>query len=115
MLRRFKLTFKKNHIDEVLFIYFRVEQEIFLRRSSGDLEGRGSTSARRSFFRRKKHQRNGSRDSKELASFSNVAHPGWCSDSGTLHEDVSLCSYQRVERLDCEYFITNIIIIEFVK
>lgn len=87
--------------------FFRVEQEIFLRRSSGDLEGRGSTSARRSFFRRKKHQRNGSRDSKELASFSNVAHPGWCSDSGTLHEDVSLCSYQRVERLDCEYYITN--------
>lgn len=79
---------------------YKVEQEIFLRRSSGDLEGRGSTSARRSFFRRKKHQRNGSRDSKELASFSNVAHPGWCSDSGTLHEDVSLCSYQRVERLD---------------
>ncbi|GLV34490.1 Discs large 5 [Carabus blaptoides fortunei] len=79
---------------------YKVEEELLLRRSLGDLEGRGSTSARRSFFRRKKYQRNGSRDSKELASFSNVAHTGWYSDSGTLHEDVSLCSYQRVERLD---------------
>lgn len=79
----------------------RVEEELLLRRSSGDLEGRGSTSARRSFFRRKKHQRSGSRDSKELASFCNVSS-GWYSDNGTLHEDLSLCSYQRVERLDCK-------------
>lgn len=73
----------------------------------GDLEGRGSTSARRSFFRRKKNSRGGSgpsnRDSKELASFSNHTL-GWYSDSGTLHEDNSLCSYQRVERLDCTFY-----------
>ena len=77
--------------------YFRVEGELLLRRSSGDLENRGSTPARRSFFRRKKHQRSGSRDSKELATFTITT--GWYSEN----EDFSLCSYQRVERLDCEY------------
>lgn len=78
---------------------YKVEEELLLRRSSGDLESRGSTTARRSFFRRnKKHQRNGSRDSKELASF--CVTSGWYSDNGTLHEDLSLCSYQRVEQLD---------------
>lgn len=50
---------------------FKVEEELLLRRSLGDLETdttrRGSTSARRSFFRRKKHQRSSSRDSKELS------------------------------------------------
>jgi len=84
-----------------------VEEELLLRRSLGDLEAdarRGSTSARRSFFRRKKHQRSSSRDSKELASFSNI-NLGWYSDSGTLNEEVALCSYQRVERLDCKYKI----------
>ncbi|XP_065163474.1 disks large homolog 5 isoform X1 [Atheta coriaria] len=81
---------------------YKVEEQLMLRRSSGDLESRGSTSARRSFFRRKKHQRSGSRDSKELASFSNVSS-GWYSDNGTM-EDLSLCSYQRVERLDCPEF-----------
>lgn len=80
---------------------YKVEEELLLRRSSGDLESRGSTSARRSFFRRKKHQRTGSRDSKELATFCNISS-GWYSDNGTLHEDLSLCSYQRVERLDCK-------------
>ncbi|PSN54915.1 hypothetical protein C0J52_01656 [Blattella germanica] len=76
------------------------------KRSLGDLEAdarRGSTSARRSFFRRKKHQRSSSRDSKELASFSNI-NLGWYSDSGTLNEEVALCSYQRVERLDYPVF-----------
>ncbi|XP_017769494.1 PREDICTED: disks large homolog 5 [Nicrophorus vespilloides] len=82
---------------------YKVEEELLLRRSSGDLESRGSTTARRSFFRRKKHQRSGSRDSKELASFCNVSS-GWYSDNGTLHEDLSLCSYQRVERLDYQEF-----------
>lgn len=92
----------------MLYFFFvhRVEEELLLRRSLGDLEGRGSTTARRSFFRRKKNTRGGSgpsnRDSKELASFSNHTL-GWYSDSGTLHEDNALCSYQRVERLDCKY------------
>ncbi|KAF9804574.1 hypothetical protein SFRURICE_014482 [Spodoptera frugiperda] len=74
---------------------FKVEE--ILRRSMGTLEGdaqrRASTTARRSFFRRKKH-----RDSKELASFSNTELGCW-SDSGTLADDVPVLSYQRVERL----------------
>ncbi|EDW39500.1 GL10045 [Drosophila persimilis] len=37
---------------------------------------RGSTSARRSFFRHKKNQRSSSRDSTETASFSNTQHSG---------------------------------------
>ncbi|KDR24048.1 Disks large-like protein 5 [Zootermopsis nevadensis] len=91
---------------------YKVEEELLLRRSLGDLEAdarRGSTSARRSFFRRKKHQRSSSRDSKELASFSNI-NLGWYSDSGTLNEEVALCSYQRVERLDYPVFRPVLII-----
>ncbi|XP_061936593.1 disks large homolog 5 isoform X5 [Apis cerana] len=82
---------------------FKVEEELLLRRSLGDLETdttrRGSTSARRSFFRRKKHQRSSSRDSKELSHLTGV-NLGWYSDSGTLNEDTLPASYQRVERLD---------------
>ncbi|KAK9686089.1 Guanylate kinase [Popillia japonica] len=71
---------------------YKVEEELLVRRSSGDLEARGSTSARRSFFRRKKHQRSSSRDSKELATFNNG---NW------LH---STMSRRRVERLDYPEF-----------
>ncbi|KAL0871516.1 hypothetical protein ABMA27_005232 [Loxostege sticticalis] len=74
---------------------FKVEE--ILRRSMGSLESeaqrRAATTARRSFFRRKKH-----RDSKELASFSNTELGCW-SDSGALSDDPPLLSYQRVERL----------------
>ncbi|XP_045500224.1 disks large homolog 5 [Colias croceus] len=74
---------------------FKVEE--ILRRSMGaldnDAQRRASSTARRSFFRRKKH-----RDSKELASFSNTELGCW-SDSGTLADDVPPLSYQRVERL----------------
>ncbi|XP_053610257.1 disks large homolog 5 [Plodia interpunctella] len=74
---------------------FKVEE--MLRRSIGPLESdagrRASTTARRSFFRRKKH-----RDSKELASFSNTELGCW-SDSGTLADDAPVLCYQRVERL----------------
>ncbi|XP_050299121.1 disks large homolog 5 [Anthonomus grandis grandis] len=93
---------------------YKVEEEMLLRRGGGDaLESRTAATARRSFFRRKKHQRGGSgssglgsagsRDSKELASFCNLS-PGWYSDSGSLHEDLSLMSYQRVERLQYPEF-----------
>ncbi|KZC04634.1 Disks large like protein 5, partial [Dufourea novaeangliae] len=82
---------------------FKVEEELLLRRSLGDLETdttrRGSTSARRSFFRRKKHQRSSSRDSKELSHLTGV-NLGWYSDSGALNEETLPASYQRVERLD---------------
>ncbi|XP_046819894.1 disks large homolog 5-like isoform X6 [Vespa crabro] len=82
---------------------FKVEEELLLRRSLGDIETdagrRGTTSARRSFFRRKKHQRSSSRDSKELSHITGV-NMGWYSDSGTLNEESLPASYQRVERLD---------------
>lgn len=83
---------------------FKIEEELLLRRSLGDLETdtgrRGTTSARRSFFRRKKHHRSSSRDSKELSQLTGV-NMGWYSDSGTLNEENLPASYQRVERLDC--------------
>ncbi|XP_063983866.1 disks large homolog 5-like isoform X4 [Diachasmimorpha longicaudata] len=82
---------------------FKIEEELLLRRSLGDLETdtgkRGTTSARRSFFRRKKHHRSSSRDSKELSTLTGVSL-GWYSDSGTLNEENLPASYQRVERLD---------------
>ncbi|XP_057327703.1 disks large homolog 5 isoform X5 [Microplitis mediator] len=82
---------------------FKIEEELLLRRSLGDLETdtgrRGTTSARRSFFRRKKHHRSSSRDSKELSQLTGV-NLGWYSDSGTLNEENLPASYQRVERLD---------------
>jgi len=89
---------------------FRVEEELLLRRSLGDLEQdtgkRSNTSARRSFFRRKKQQQrsSSSRDScKEISHLTGV-NLGWYSDSGTLNEDTLPASYQRVERLDCTYY-----------
>ncbi|XP_066137661.1 disks large homolog 5 isoform X5 [Euwallacea fornicatus] len=89
---------------------YKVEEEMLLRRGGGGdaSESRSTATARRSFFRRKKHQRgssgssglgsSSSRDSRELASFCNLS-PGWYSDSGSLHEDLSQLSYERVERL----------------
>uniref|UniRef100_A0A8D8WDJ1 Disks large homolog 5 n=1 Tax=Cacopsylla melanoneura TaxID=428564 RepID=A0A8D8WDJ1_9HEMI len=87
---------------------YKVEEELLLRRSLGDLESDARRATRRSFFRRKKHQRS---DSKELASFSNI-NLGWYSDSGTLNEDsVSLASYQRVIRLNSEPGLRPVIIV----
>ncbi|XP_002069223.3 disks large homolog 5 [Drosophila willistoni] len=60
---------------------------------------RGSTSARRSFFRRKKNQRSSSRDSTEIASFSNT-QLSFFPDLGLLNDDGGILSYQRVELLD---------------
>ncbi|EDV31413.2 uncharacterized protein Dana_GF15342, isoform C [Drosophila ananassae] len=60
---------------------------------------RGSTSARRSFFRRKKNQRSSSRDSTEIASFSNT-QLSFFPDLGLLSDDGGALSYQRVELLD---------------
>ncbi|XP_044252659.1 disks large homolog 5 [Tribolium madens] len=80
---------------------YKVEEEMLLRRGADlDQTGRpvsvGSSIARRSFFRRKKHQRH----SKELASFCSLAGPGWYSDGGSLHEEPAPPpAYQRVERL----------------
>lgn len=88
----------------------RVEEEQRLLGDITDVDGntrRGSTSARRSFFRRKKHQRSSSRDSKELASFSNT-QLSWFSDSGMLSEEGPITSYQRVEKFDQGIYVIKI-------
>ena len=62
-----------SYLTRVIFVY-RLEEEFAAQRSSADLPDsdelknsrRGSGSARRSFFRRKKHQRNNSKDSREF-------------------------------------------------
>ncbi|XP_058058748.1 disks large homolog 5 [Anopheles bellator] len=82
----------------------KVEEELRLLGDTGDVDTtarRGSTSARRSFFKRIKPQRSSSRDSKELASFSNT-HLSLYLDSASLNDD-GLSSYQRVERLEYTY------------
>ncbi|XP_053675686.1 disks large homolog 5 [Anopheles nili] len=82
----------------------KVEEELRLLGDPGDVDTtarRGSTSARRSFFKRIKPQRSSSRDSKELASFSNT-HLSLYFDSASLSDD-GLSSYQRVERLEYTY------------
>lgn len=70
---------------------------------------RGSTSARRSFFRRKKNQRSSSRDSTEIASFSNT-QLSFFPDSGILNDDGGVLSYQRVELLDCESILFKLFV-----
>lgn len=65
---------------------------------------RGSTSARRSFFKRIKPQRSSSRDSKELASYSST-HLSLYSDSSILSELDAVPNYQRVERLHCKLLL----------
>lgn len=82
----------------------KVEEELRLLGDLQDVEittRRGSTSARRSFFKRIKPQRSSSRDSKELASFSNT-HLSLYIDSSSLNDD-GLSSYQRVERLEYKF------------
>ena len=84
---------------------YKVEEELLLKRTHGgeidsDSSRRSSTSTRRSFFRRRKAGRSSSRDSKELASYSDVHSLLSYSDSGTLHEEPSINSYVRVERWD---------------
>ncbi|XP_041362513.1 disks large homolog 5-like [Gigantopelta aegis] len=57
---------------------------------------RGSGSTRRSFFRRKRHQRNNSKDSHDLGSFSDASIN---SDSFPLPDD-SIFGYSTVERIE---------------
>ncbi|XP_062549352.1 disks large homolog 5 isoform X2 [Armigeres subalbatus] len=82
----------------------KVDEELRLFGDIQDVEAttrRGSTSARRSFFKRIKPQRSSSRDSKELASFSNT-HLSLYIETSTIGED-GFTSYQRVERLEYKY------------
>jgi discs large protein 5 len=81
--------------------------------SEGDSSSnrRSSSSYRRSFFKRIKQQRGSSRDSKELASFSNTHLSLYLEPA--VNDDGSV-SYQRVERLDCKEksFYLNIVAIK---
>lgn len=100
---------------------YKVEEELLLKRTHGtpgatgggeidsDSGRRGSTSTRRSFFKRRKAGRSSSRDSKELASYSDVASLLSYSDSGNLHEEPAINSYVRVEKLD--FMITRPVLI----
>lgn len=73
---------------------------------------RSSTSARRSFFKRIKPQRGSSRDSKELASFSNT-HLSLYLEPPV--NDESIISYQRVERFECKWIIYLFDLIHNIK
>lgn len=66
---------------------------------------RSSTSYRRSFFKRIKAQRS-SRDSKELASFSNTHLSLYLEPA--VSDDSSVNYYARVERLDCKWNFYNL-------
>ena len=94
---------------------YKVEEELLLKgRTHTDIESsessrRSSTSTRRSFFKRRKAGRSSSRDSKELASYFDVASLLSYSDSGTLHEDPGITSYNRVEKWD--YSLTRPVLI----
>ncbi|KAK7112713.1 hypothetical protein V1264_012124 [Littorina saxatilis] len=87
----------------------RLEDETVLRRSqseswslgdSEELKGsrRGSGSARRSFFRRKRHQRNNSKDSRDLGSFSDASLN---SESVPILDEYIL-GYTLVDRIEYE-------------
>ena len=102
----FFLRFLRKTNELLSRLNFRVEEELRLLGDSADGETssrRSTTSARRSFFKRIKPQRGSSRDSKELASFSNT-HLSLYLDPSTS-DDGTLSSYQRVERLECEILI----------
>ncbi|XP_074647785.1 disks large homolog 5-like isoform X2 [Tubulanus polymorphus] len=85
----------------------RLEDEFTLRRSASEVamedggefnkSRRGSGSTRRSFFRRKRHQRNNSKDSRELTSFSDVS---MSADIWPISDDGTMLTYQKVTRLD---------------
>jgi len=79
---------------------FRVEKELVIRCSGEKLGDDAQRATIRSFFTRKNHQRN---SSKELACFSNI-NLGWhTSDSGNLHDDAPVMpSYQEIIRLNCK-------------
>ncbi|KAK4007605.1 disks large homolog 5 isoform X2 [Daphnia magna] len=91
---------------------YKIEEELLQRSSLADLDHesrRSSTSARRSFFRRRKHTRSSSRDSKEIASFSDASlqlgsSEGLGLSSIYVQETVPPrpVSYAQVERYDCK-------------
>lgn len=86
-----------------------MDEEMVAQRLPGDLQmdstRRGSTTARRSFFRRKKHSRSSSRDAKELASFSDASLSASSDAAGPTPDEAAVLpmAYLTVERLDCEF------------
>lgn len=73
------------------------------------------TTARRSLFKRRKGGRSSSRDqasskgeSKELASYSDVASLACYADNIEQPDNPVINSYVRVERLDCKFPITKL-------
>ena len=98
---------------------YKVEEEMLLKRTGDpDLDsGSGHSrrtwhTARSSFFKRKRKSgsgsghipgfaRSSSRESKELASFSDVASLSYA-DPDALQDEMQINSYIRVERMDCK-------------
>lgn len=60
---------------------------------------RGSGTVRRSFFKRKKHQRTNSRDSRDLSSFSEIS---LTADSLSMSEDGLFYGFTKVEKKECK-------------
>lgn len=76
---------------------YKIEEELLQRSNLADLDQesrRSLMSARRSFFRRRKHTRSSSRDSKELASFSDASLQMGSSEGLGLASVSSLTSMQ---------------------
>ncbi|XP_037083928.1 disks large homolog 5-like [Pollicipes pollicipes] len=93
---------------------FTVE-DLMLKRSQGDISGdpgrRSAVSFRRSFFRRmSKHQRSSSRESRELASFSDVSINEFPQEP-SVAADTAISSYQRVERLDSYVSVRPVLVL----
>lgn len=93
-----------------------MEESYSLRRSYSDVmpdddsksvgKSRNGSIGRRSFFKRRsgrhQHQRSGSKDSRELTSFSDLS---MSSDNVPIADDGAPLLYQRVEKIHCEYRI----------
>ena len=91
---------------------YRMEETYALRRSYSDVmpeedsksgRSRNGSIGRRSFFKRRsgrhQHQRSGSKDSRELTSFSDLSMN---SDNVPIADDGAPLLYQRVEKIHCK-------------
>jgi len=75
-----------------------------MQEDDGSKSKRTGSIGRRSIFKRRslrQHQRTGSRDSRELTSFSDLSMNS--SDNTTTTEDGAQLLYQRVEKIICEW------------
>lgn len=71
-------------------------------------KSRNGSIGRRSFFKRRsqrnQHQRTGSKDSRELTSFSDLSMN---SDNVPIADDGAPLLYQRVEKIHCKFYKEN--------